>query len=257
MQSSMTALPRLRPALATVCAHYVWPIVYSGGMAQAKKKAARSAGKRASATARRKSATRKKTPAKKTAPKQVKVLSSIVVHDSRVFQLVSDDIIEPSGARVRREIVRHPGSVVILALDERSSEPSVLLIRQYRYAANDELWELPAGRIDEGEDALSAAQRELAEETGYSASEWKPALTYYASPGFLDETMSMFAARGLRRGKASPEEDECITSRMVPLSQAVRWVMEGRIHDGKAIAGVLWAAQKFHVVSGGKTGKRR
>jgi len=238
-------------------AHSVTRIVYSGGMAPAKKKTARAAGKSASATARRKNANRKKTAAKKRSPKQVKILSSIVVHNSRVFQLVSDEIIEPSGARVRREIVRHPGSVVILALDERRSQPSVLLIRQYRYAANDELWELPAGRIDEGEDALSAAKRELAEETGYAASEWMPALLYYASPGFLDETMSMFAARGLRRGKASPEEDECITSRLVPLSQAVRWVMEGKIHDGKAIAGVLWAAQKFHIVAGGKTGKRR
>ena len=133
------------------------------------------------------------------------------MHSAPVFQVTSDEVVEPSGAKVRRDIIRHPGSVVILALDERKTEPSVLLIRQYRYAANQELWELPAGRIDEGEDALTAAKRELAEETGYSASEWKLALYYYASPGFLDETMSLFAARDLRKGKASPEEDEFIT----------------------------------------------
>jgi len=157
---------------------------------------------------------------------------------------------------VRRDIIRHPGSVVILAIDERKSEPSVLLIRQYRYAANQELWELPAGRIDEGEDPLVAAKRELAEETGYLASEWKPALHYFASPGFLDETMSLFAARDLRKGKASPEEDEVIACKLVPLSKAVQWVMSGKVHDGKAIAGILWAAQKFHISGNGKVSKQ-
>ncbi|SRR6266511_3934269 len=187
----------------------------------------------------------------------VQVLSSKVVYTSRVFNVTSDEVVEPSGVRVRRDIIRHPGSVVILALDERKAEPSVLLIRQYRYAANRELWELPAGRIDEGESALQAAQRELTEETGYTASEWKPALCYYASPGFLDETMSIFAARDLRRGKACPEEDESIVSRLVPLRHAVQWVMSGKVQDGKAIAGVLWAAQKFHMCGEAKVSKPR
>jgi ADP-ribose pyrophosphatase len=171
--------------------------------------------------------------------------------------VTTDEVIEPSGVKVRRDIVRHPGSVVVLALDERKKEPSVLLIRQFRYAANQDLWELPAGRIDEGEDALTAAKRELAEETGYSASEWKPALYYYASPGFLDETMSMFAARGLRKGQASPEEDEFITCKMVPLGKAVRWVMNGKLQDGKAIAGILWAAQLFDISGNRKIKKRK
>jgi len=209
---------------------------------------------------RKNSAKTQKTKAKqpsKAAGKQaaVRVLSSKVVHSAPVFYVTSDEVIEPSGITVRREIIHHPGSVVILALDERKSEPSVLLIRQYRYAAKQELWELPAGRIDEGEDALSAAKRELAEETGYSASEWKLALHYYASPGFLNETMSLFAARDLRKGKASPEEDEAITCKLVSLGKAVRWVMNGKVHDGKAIAGILWAAQKFHISGNGKVSK--
>jgi ADP-ribose pyrophosphatase len=186
-----------------------------------------------------------------------KVLSSTKIFQSKIFHVTRDRIIEPSGIEADRDIIRHPGSVVILGLDESKTEPMVLLIRQYRYAADREMWELPAGRIDEGEDALTAAKRELAEETGYSASEWKLALYYYATPGFLDETMSLFAARGLRKGKAAPEEDECIVPRLVPLSRAVQWVMSGRICDGKAIAGVLWAAQKFHVVGNGKVGKLR
>jgi ADP-ribose diphosphatase len=188
---------------------------------------------------------------------EVQVLSSKVVFNSKVFSVTSDEIIEPSGIRARRDIIRHPGSVVILGIDERKAEPSVLLIRQYRYAAGQELWELPAGRIDEGENALEAAKRELLEETGYTASEWVPALYYYASPGFLDETMTIFAARDLRRGKATPEEDESIVSRLVPLTQAVQWVMAGKMQDGKAIAGVLWAAQKFHIVAERKVSKRR
>lgn len=199
----------------------------------------------------------KKNPKARIPRNTVRVLSSKIVHKAPVFQVTSDEVIEPSGVHVRRDIIRHPGSVVVLALDESKSAPSVLLIRQYRYAADQYLWELPAGRIDEGEDALTAAKRELAEETGYSAREWKPALYYYASPGFLDETMSIFAARDLRKGKASPEEDEFITCKLVPLNTAVQWVMSGKLRDGKAIAGVLWAAQKFHISGGGKASKRR
>jgi ADP-ribose pyrophosphatase len=188
---------------------------------------------------------------------KISVISSQIVYSAPVFKVVSDELIEPSGVKVRRDVIRHPGSVVVLALDETKRMPSVLLIRQYRYAADQYLWELPAGRIDEGEDALTAAKRELTEETGYSAREWKLALHYYASPGFLDETMSLFAARDLRKGKASPEEDEFITSKLVPLDQAVQWVMSGKVHDGKAISGILWAAQKFHVSGNGKIAKRK
>jgi ADP-ribose pyrophosphatase len=188
--------------------------------------------------------------------REVQVLSSKTVYTAPVFRVTSDEVVEPSGVKVRRDIVRHPGSVVILALDERKDEPSVLLIQQYRYAASQELWELPAGRIDEGEDPLTAAKRELTEETGYFAAEWKQALYYFSSPGFLDETMTIFAARNLRKGKASPEEDEFITCKLLPLGKAVQWVMSGKIQDGKAIAGILWAAQKFHISGNGEISTR-
>jgi ADP-ribose pyrophosphatase len=251
MQSSTLAwvalIPHARSPKKDEC-----DFVYSVGMANASKKTTRKSSP--------KTAVPKRKNAKDSTTKQgaVKVLSSKVVHEAPVFRVTRDEVIEPSGVTVRRDIIRHPGSVVILALDEqKKKKPLVLLIKQYRYAANQELWELPAGRIDEGEDALTAAKRELAEETGYTAAEWKPALYYYASPGFLDETMSLFAARDLRKGKATPEEDEFITCKLLLLDKAVEWVMSGKIQDGKAIAGVLWAAQKFHIRGNGKAGSKR
>jgi len=112
--------------------------------------------------------------------------------------------------------------------------------RQYRHAASSYLWELPAGRIDPGESELHAAKRELLEETGYSASKWKRILKFYASPGFVAETMAVFLARGLREGVAQPEEDEIIYKRLVPLPDAVRMVIGGKVRDAKTISSVLW-----------------
>lgn len=223
--------------------------MYSVRMANTSKKTPRESSAKSAAKKRKSS----KPSAKSNS---VKVLSSQVVHEAPVFSVTRDELVEPSGVKVRRDIVRHPGSVVILALDEKKRMPSVLLIRQYRYAAGQEIWELPAGRIDAGEDALTAAKRELAEETGYTAAEWKPALYYYSSPGFLDETMTLFAARDLRKGKATPEEDEFITCKLLPLREAVQWVMSGKMQDGKAIAGVLWAAQKYHISGNGKVSRQ-
>ena len=177
--------------------------------------------------------------------KLVRVVESKEVYRGPVFHVTSDYIIEPGGIKVRRDVVRHTGSVVIMAVDERGPEPRVLLARQYRHPANDYLWELPAGRIDPGEAPVAGARRELEEETGYSAITWKRALFYWASPGFLDETMSVYLATGLRRGKARPEEDENIAIRMVPLSRLVNGIMAGRIRDGKTIAGGLWLQRHY------------
>ena len=182
-------------------------------------------------------------PKQSSSPK-VRVLSSRETFRGPVFRVTSDRVIEPGGLKVRRDVVRHSGSVVILAVEESKHEPRVLLERQYRYAAEDYLWELPAGRIDAGEPALAAAKRELLEETGYTASRWELALRFYASPGFVGETMDIYLARDLRPGKAQPEDDELIRKRLFPLSSVVRMVMRGKIHDGKTIAGVLWLQQR-------------
>lgn len=174
---------------------------------------------------------------------KARVLSSREVYHGPAFRVTADQVLEPSGVRTRRDIVHHSGSVVILAVEEGDSEPRVLLERQYRYAARQMLWELPAGRIDKGENDLHAAQRELLEETGYTAKRWRRILRFYASPGFLAEAMNLYLARGLRAGPAQPEPDEVIHVRMVPLSAAVRMVMRGAIKDGKTISGILWLSQ--------------
>ena len=141
---------------------------------------------------------------------------------------------------MRRDLIHHSGSVVVLAVDDTLSTPRILLERQYRHAAKDYLWEIPAGRIDPGENALEAAKRELIEETGYRAERWRRILKFYASPGFVAETMSVYMATGLRKGEAEPEEDEIIHHRMVPLATAVKMVVNGTIRDAKTISSVLW-----------------
>ena len=169
-----------------------------------------------------------------------RLVSSRTVYRGPVFWVTTDDVEEPGGVRARRDVIHHSGSVVVLAVDDSGATPRVLLERQYRHAATDYLWELPAGRIDPGEQELKAAQRELLEETGYTAAKWRRIPKFYASPGFVAETMSVFLATGLRAGEAQPEEDEVIYKRLVPLPAAVRMVTSGTIRDAKTISSMLW-----------------
>lgn len=192
-----------------------------------------------------------KSSSKKIQPgKKARLLSSKVVYRGPVFWVTTDHVQEPGGVRVRRDLIHHSGSVVVLAVDDSGKVPHVLLERQYRHAAGDYLWELPAGRIDPGENALHAGKRELIEETGYRAKHWRCILKFYATPGFVAETMSVFLATGLTLGEAEPEEDEIIYKRMVPLPIAVDMVMRGAIRDAKTISSVLWLNQTL------KTGSR-
>jgi len=188
-----------------------------------------------------------------TKSKQARVLSSRVSYRGPVFSVTTDEVEEPGGVRARRDVIRHSGSIVVLAVDVRAvgdsakaarkTEPRILLERQYRHAAQSMMWELPAGRIDDGETSLTAAKRELLEETGYTARQWKRVLHFYASPGFLDETMTIYLARGLLAGEARPEADEMIATRFFTLSEAKRMALNGRIRDAKTISGILWLAQ--------------
>ncbi len=188
---------------------------------------------------------------KKSAPRhpkqgKLKKLSSKTVFQGKVFRVTSDRIKEPNGIVAERDVIRHGGSVVILPVDTSGGgEPRVLLERQYRYAAQDYMLELPAGRMDHGEQPLAGAKRELLEETGYKARRWKQALYFYPSPGFLDETMRLYLAEQLTAGKAQPEDDESIECHLVPLSKAVAMIRSGKIRDGKTIAGIYWLQDKL------------
>lgn len=181
--------------------------------------------------------------AKSSRSSKARVLSSRVAYRGPVFHVTTDQVEEPGGIRARRDVIRHSGSIVILAADDTKPEPRILLERQYRHAAQSMMWELPAGRIDEGESPLAAARRELLEETGYAARSWKKILFFYVSPGFLDETMTIYLARSLTRGVAQPEPDEKISTRFFPLSTARKMALAGRIRDAKTIAGIFWLCE--------------
>jgi ADP-ribose pyrophosphatase len=182
---------------------------------------------------------------KKSSPKSARIISSDTVFNGRVFNVVSQQVKEPDGVLVRREIVQHHGSIVILALDETTRPPRLLLERQYRHAAGARLWELPAGSLEPGEQKLAAAKRELKEETGYTAAKWERALFFYVSPGFLTESMAVFLARGLQKGKAQPEADERIAVRFFPLPRAVQMALRGKINDAKTLASIFWLDRKL------------
>jgi ADP-ribose diphosphatase len=183
-----------------------------------------------------------KSPTKPARSNRIKarLVSSRTVYRGPVFWVTTDHVEEPGGVRARRDVIHHSGSVVVLAVDDSGATPRVLLERQYRHAAQGYLWELPAGRIDPGEKELKAAQRELLEETGYTSNNWRRILKFYASPGFVAETMAVYLATGLRAGEAQPEEDEDIYKRMVSLPTAVQMIVRGTIQDAKTISSVLW-----------------
>ncbi len=200
----------------------------------------------AAAQAPKKSHTlRSKSGSKATAaPERARVLSSVVVFEGPLFHVLRDRIVEPTGLETERDVVRHNGSVVILAVDKsgKKKDPWVVMERQYRHAANQFLWEIPAGKIEPGEDPLAAAQRELAEETGYRARRWRPLAEYFASPGFLGEAMLLYLAEDLyvgATGDVQPDEDERIELRLVRLSEILKMIEKGVIHDGKTLNAVL------------------
>jgi ADP-ribose pyrophosphatase len=182
-----------------------------------------------------------------TAEETAQLVSSEVVFDGRVFQVLRDQLIEPGGVEVTRDVVHHNGSAVILAVDNARSkrDPWIVIERQYRHAANRFLWELPAGKLETGEDALAGAKRELAEETGYRAKSWKPLIEYYASPGFVSESMKVFLAEGLVAGDAHPEGDEQIELRLVKLSELLKLIAKGAILDGKTLTSILLYARRI------------
>jgi len=183
-----------------------------------------------------------KSPAKKTSSKspEVEVISSKLSYEGPLFRVYTDEILE-KGRKVTRDVVRHNGSVVILAIDDGKSkrDPLIVMERQYRHAAREYLLEVPAGKMEEGEDPLAGAKRELLEETGFRATRWRKMVRYFASPGFLGEWMQVFIAEGLTVGEAQPEYDEQLEIEMIPLSKLLSMIEAGKVHDGKTLISVM------------------
>ena len=177
---------------------------------------------------------------KGTKARQAKVVSSKVLFKGRVFTLKRDRVIEPRGIVTTRDIIAHPGSVVVLPA---FPDGRILLIRQYRHAAGQYLWELVAGHKEPDESFLQGAHRELLEESGYTARRFTKLLDIYPSPGLLGEVMKIFLAEGLTKGKARPEDDEQITNRIVTLAEAEKWIRFGKIIDSKSVSGILFYAR--------------
>jgi len=170
---------------------------------------------------------------------KAQVLTSEVLFHGRVFELRRDRVAEPSGIEATREFIVHPGSVVVIPVfpDRR-----ILLIRQYRHAAGQYLWELVAGHKEPNETVVEGARRELLEEAGYHARRVRKLLEIFPSPGFLSERMDIFVAEGLTKGQSRPEDDEKISSRILRLPEILRWIRSGKIRDAKTISGILFYA---------------
>jgi ADP-ribose diphosphatase len=166
----------------------------------------------------------------------MKTISSKELIRTPILRVTMDRAIDPDGFEIKRAIVQHPGSAVMMAVDDRDR---ILLVRQYRLPARQYMWELPAGRVDEGETPLQAARRELAEETGYRARNWKKLALFYASPGFLAERMTLYLATGLTEGAQTPMEDERIQTRWFSATELDRMIEKGNILDGKTMIGFL------------------
>lgn len=180
---------------------------------------------------------------------KAKIVSSKLAYKGKVFSVYTDTVIEPGYDHPNtRDVIRHNGSIVILAADESKDarDPEIVLIRQYRHAAGQFLLELPAGRIEAGEAPLAAAKREMIEETGFRARRWTLLTKYFASPGFLGEWMQVYLARDIREGQAKPEDDEHIEIVRMPLSQAMELVAANKIHDGKTLIGLSLYSSALH-----------
>jgi ADP-ribose pyrophosphatase len=171
-------------------------------------------------------------------------LASRRIYTGRVINLDIDTVRFPDGSHGDLEMVRHSGAcaVVPFVSDPFGATPQVLLIRQYRYAANQVLYEIPAGRLALSESPVDCARRELLEETGCRASELKQLYTMYSTPGFTDERIHLFMAWGLKQGSALPESDEFIEPEVLSLEDALTRVKDGEISDAKTALGLMFVA---------------
>ncbi len=171
--------------------------------------------------------------------KRVRTLKSKTIYRGRIVDLKLDRVIEPGGVETTREILYHPGSVVVIP---HMPDGRLILVRQYRYAARQFMWELVAGGLEKGESPRQGARRELMEEAGYRARTLKKLIEFYPSPGILSEKMHLVEAWDLTPAQGTPDEDERIEVGFFTLNDIVKMIRAGKIHDGKTLVGILWLA---------------
>ena len=176
----------------------------------------------------------------------LKILKSEKRYVGKVFNLIIDEVEYPSGNRAIREVAEHPGGAVVVPL---FSDGGVMLVRQYRYPIKKHVYELPAGKLDTGEDPQACAARELEEETGYVAGSFKKLTAIYTTPGFCSEQLHIFLASDLQRstrGQRLEEGESDLTVESMPLGRAIEMIERGEIVDGKTICGILLAERRLN-----------
>lgn len=170
-------------------------------------------------------------------------LSTKPIFQGKIISLQVDTVRLPDGGESTREIVRHPGAVAVLAI---TPDDRMVVVEQYRKPLEKSQVEIPAGKLDGGEDPLTAAGRELEEETGYTAVSLRHVASFYTSPGFADEILHLYVAEQLVTGEAKPDEDEFLEMEAITLEEAQQYIREGRISDAKTILAVYaWHLYKL------------
>ncbi|MDH7576246.1 MAG: NUDIX hydrolase [Bacillota bacterium] len=165
-----------------------------------------------------------------------KTIASQEIFQGKIIKVRVDTVLLPDGGKATREVVEHPGAVAVIPVSDQNE---VIMVRQFRQPTGEILLELPAGKRDQEESPLVCARRELEEETGYRAREWKTLFSFFTTPGFSNELLSLVLARGLEKGEARPEGEEFLEVVAVPLDRARQMVLQGEIKDAKTIIGIL------------------
>ncbi len=174
-----------------------------------------------------------------------KTIDSTGVFNGKFINLKVDRVELPDGKESSREVVFHPGAAVVAALTEQNE---IVLIRQFRYAVGEVLWELPAGKLEKDEDPLECAKRELAEETGFGAREWQCLSVFFTTPGFSNEVLYLYLASDLYQDQREADSEEFIELHKIPYSKALSMVMSGEIKDAKTIIGILLTRQANQII---------
>ncbi len=169
-------------------------------------------------------------------------ISGETLFRGRIVNVREDRVLLPDGKEALREVIEHPGGVAVLALTD---DLKVATVRQFRYPMGEILREIPAGKLEPGEDPADCGRRELREETGFVCSQYEPLGVTYPSPGCYGEKLHLFLARGLTACEACPDEDEWLSAELVPLEELVSDILQNKIRDGKTIIAVLLAKQKL------------